>query len=270
MIPKRIKYAFKVLMNPVFYERALLNQIEIDKLRSKFLQVYKDHLTFAGDSLYTKHSADFINDAKFIESYELGKKTCEGTVNFECDLRWRVHLVCWAATHAAKLEGDFVECGVFTGVFPRSIINYTDFNSLNKTYYLLDTFEGLSEKYSTEKEMEGSNVSYSGHANLFEEVTDTFKSFNTKIIKGTVPETLVEVDSQKIAYLSIDMNCVEPEVAALNYFWDKMVSGGIIVLDDFGYMNVSKEQQKAHLAFAKSKGVEILYFPTCQGLIIKP
>ncbi len=270
MIPKRIKYALKVLFNPVFYERAILNQIEIDKLRSQFLPLYKDHLTYSGDSLYTLHSADFLYNEKFIEAYRLGKETCKNTVNYDCDIRWRVHLACWAAMHASKLEGDFVECGVFTGVFPRSIIHYTDFNTLNKTYYLMDTFEGLSEKYSSEKEMEGSKISYSPHVKIYDEVKETFKNFNTKIIKGAIPETLSKVETNKIAYLSIDMNSVEPEIAALNYFWDKMVSGGIIVLDDFGYMNATKEQEKAHLAFAKSKGVEILYFPTCQGIIIKP
>lgn len=270
MFPKRIKYALDVLMNPVFYEKAVANQIEIDKIRSKFITLYKDHITYSGDSLYTMHSADFINDEKFKEAYELGIKTCKDTVYGNVDIRWRVHLVCWAAAHASKLDGDFVECGVFTGIFPRSIVHYTDFNSLNKTYYLLDTFEGLSEKYSTDKEMEGSKVLYSPHKDVYEQVKETFEPFNVKIVKGAVPETLAQVDTNKIAYLSIDMNAVKPEIAALNFFWDKMVSGGIIVLDDFGYMNQSKAQEKAHLEFAKSKRVEILYFPTCQGLIIKP
>ena len=129
----------------------------------------------------------------------------------------------------------------------------------------------MDPKYSSEKEMVKSDtIGYGAHTNVYERVKETFKDFNTKIIKGAVPETLPLVDTDKIAYLLIDMNCVMPEVEALNYFWDKMVSGGIIILDDYGYMNSQKDQKEAHDAFAKSKGVEILYFPTCQGMIIKP
>lgn len=105
---------------------------------------------------------------------------------------------------------------------------------------------------------------------LYEQVVETFKDFNVKIIKGPVPETLSEVDTQKVCYLSIDMNCVLPEIEALNFFWDRMVSGGIIILDDYGYANSSNDQKEAHDAFARSKGVMILTMPTCQGLLIKP
>ena len=49
-----------------------------------------------------------------------------------------------------------------------------------------------------------------------------------------------------------------------------MVSGGVIILDDYGYADSHTEQRMAHIAFAKSKNVEILTLPTCQGLILKP
>ena len=68
----------------------------------------------------------------------------------------------------------------------------------------------------------------------------------------------------------MDMNCVKPEFDALNFFWDKMVSGGIIILDDYGYANSTNDQKAIHDKFANSKGVKILSLPTCQGLLIKP
>jgi hypothetical protein len=100
-------------------------------------------------------------------------------------------------------------------------------------------------------------------------VKTIFKGMPAQIIKGTVPETLPECTAEKICYLSIDMNCAGPEIAAANYFWDKLVAGAVIVLDDYGFMG-HEEQQKAFDAFAKEKKVQILQLPTGQGIIFKP
>ena len=233
----------------------------------------KSQITYSNDLLYTFHNADFLKNPLFVESYELGKNTDGGTLLKNYDIQWRIHILCWAATHASKLEGDFVDCGVHTGIFARAVVNYIDFQLYNKKYFLLDTFNGLDEKYSNEKELKrNSSMGYDKEDSelLYKKVTDTFKDFNVKIIKGAVPESLKYVDSNKICYLSIDMNCIEPEIAALEFFWDKMVSGGIIILDDYGYANSTNDQKAAHDSFALSKNVEILTLPTCQGLLIKP
>ncbi len=113
-------------------------------------------------------------------------------------------------------------------------------------------------------------MNYEKRGDIYEKVKETFKDFNVKVIKGPVPETLSQVDSNKICFLSVDMNCVQPEVDTLNFFWDKMVKGGVIILDDYGYANSTNDQKAAHDEFAKSKGIKILSLPTCQGLIIKP
>jgi hypothetical protein len=233
----------------------------------------KHALTYSDDLLYTYHNADFMKDPKFMESYKLGKETDKNkTVLNNYDIYWRIHVLCWAANHVKDIKGDFVDCGVNTGIFSRAIINYIDFNKLNKTYYLLDTFEGLDERYSTERELNQSvNQNYVAHkTTLYEDVQRTFKGFNVRIIKGSVPDTLQYVDTNSVAFLSVDMNCVQPEIDALEFFWDKIVPGGIIILDDYGYGNQHNEQKLAHDAFAASKGVEVLSLPTCQGMIIKP
>lgn len=240
-------------------------------IKDRYHLLRKSDLTYASDWLYTYHNADFLNDPIFNEAYELGANTDNGLL-INTDIKWRVHVLCWAAKQASLLDGDFVDCGVSTGIFARSIIHYTDFNSLGKTYFLLDTFNGMDPKYSSEEELKMSKVlNYdSPNHNRYEEVKKTFAPFNTKIIKGSVPETLPLVNSDKIALLNIDMNAAIPEYEALNYFWDKIVSGGVIILDDFGYLKSHINQKKIHMKFAKEKGVEILHLPTCQGMIIKP
>lgn len=241
-------------------------------IKDKFHLLMKSELTYAKDWLYTYHNADFLHDPLFKESYRLAKETDKGLLLHNNDIEWRVHLLCWAAEHASKLEGDFVDCGVSTGIFPRAIIHYVDFNATGKTYYLLDTFTGMDPKYSSAEEMEKSQIlNYEDeHRDRYQEVKNTFEPFNVKIIKGSVPETLEQVKAEKIALLNIDMNAAIPEYEALHYFWDKMVSGGIIILDDFGYLKSHEAQKDIHVKFAAEKGVKILHMPTCQGLIIKP
>lgn len=108
-----------------------------------------------------------------------------------------------------------------------------------------------------------------GYQECYEFVKTIFANDNVEIIKGSVPETLSQVKTQKIAYLSIDMNCVEPEIAATEYFWEKMVSGGVVLLDDYGQQK-HIEQKKGFDEFALQKGAQVLSLPTGQGLIIKP
>ncbi len=266
-------------MNILNFLRSIFNKEKIQAANQINLNLEdyyllpKAKITYSNDLLYTFHNADFLKEPLFAESYELGKNTDGGTLLKNYDIQWRIHVLCWAAKHAMNLDGDFVDCGVHTGIFARAVMHYTHFEESSKKYYLLDTFNGLDNKYSSDKELERNilmGYDKEDSAQLYNQVVNTFKGFNVKIIKGTVPDTLLEVDSQKICYLSVDMNCVYPEVATLEYFWDKMVSGGVIILDDYGYANSTNDQKEAHDKFATSKGVKILTLPTCQGLLIKP
>jgi O-methyltransferase len=77
------------------------------------------------------------------------------------------------------------------------------------------------------------------------------------------------VTSDKIAFLHLDLNSAGPEIAAAEYFWDKMVPGAIMLLDDFGYGGF-EEQREAFVAFANRKGLSVLYSPVGPGMILKP
>jgi O-methyltransferase len=266
-----MRFVLKKLLAKLFGHQPPAPNGEINL--ADYILLPKAQVTYSNDLLYTFHNADFLKDPLFAESYELGKNTDGGTLLKNYDIQWRIHVLCWAARHAMHLEGDFADCGVHTGIFARAVINYVNFNSSSKKYYLFDTFKGLDAKYSSDQELERNRLmGYDKEDSnaLYQQVTNTFKDFNVKIIKGPVPETLSELDSDKISYLSVDMNCVAPEIAALEFFWDRVVSGGIIVLDDYGYANSTNDQKAAHDAFAASRNVQILTLPTCQGLIIKP
>jgi hypothetical protein len=76
------------------------------------------------------------------------------------------------------------------------------------------------------------------------------------------------VGASKIAYLHLDMNCSPPEVAAADYFWNRLVPGAFVLLDDYAYRGY-RAQKIAMDSFAASQQTEILSLPTGQGLLIK-
>jgi hypothetical protein len=65
------------------------------------------------------------------------------------------------------------------------------------------------------------------------------------------------------------MNNTAPEIAAAEYFWDRVTKGGIIVLDDYGWRK-HIHQKIAFDRFADEREVKVLSLPTGQGLIFKP
>ena len=107
------------------------------------------------------------------------------------------------------------------------------------------------------------------HTDVYETVREIFSNYpNVELIRGKVPDTLNDVQIDKVAYLSIDMNIAFPEIAAMMHFWDKMVVGGVVVLDDYCFGG-HEEQQDVFDEFTAELGVKVLTLPTGQGLIIK-
>lgn len=225
--------------------------------------------TYNTDGLMTWHNSDFQTDPRFESAYRLGEQTGSWKGR---QIPWRAYIGCWAADHVKHYEGDFVECGVNRGGFARAICEYVDFKSSKRTFYLLDTFRGLVEdQISDEEKRLGWNATKDGYyEECYDDVVATFREFpNVKIIRGMVPDTLPQVDSKRVCFLSIDMNCVAPEIAAAEFFWDKLVSGGIVILDDYGFA-AHIMQKRAFDEFAAKRQIQILSLPTGQGLIIKP
>ena len=105
---------------------------------------------------------------------------------------------------------------------------------------------------------------------VYDQARERFEEFDrVHLIRGAVPDTLNDVEVDRVAYLSLDMNCAGPEIAALRHFWPKLVSGGVVLLDDYAFRGF-EPQLKAHNELAGELGYSILSLPTGQGLILKP
>jgi len=221
-------------------------------------------------------NVSFLSDEKFLNAYQHGmdsghKIGRSRDSKEDIHIEWRVSINCWAAHHATLLPGDFVECGTNTGICALSICHYLNFNTIQKKFYLFDTFCGIPLEQASHKEMlNAENANNTIYEDCWEVTKRNFALFQgVKIIRGKVPDTLREVEIDKVAFLHIDMNIVYPEKCALDFFWDKLVPAGIILFDDYGWKG-HEEQKIAHDAFAASKGTVIFLLPTGQGLLIKP
>lgn len=103
--------------------------------------------TYQQDGLTTVHNNGFMWDSDFASAECAGAATGSWAKSIG-----GVHVILWAAYQCASVEGYFVECGTNKGGFSRTIVDYIDFTSINKDFYLLDTFEGLVDDLLTEDE----------------------------------------------------------------------------------------------------------------------
>lgn len=235
------------------------------------------HSVFWGDRLLTiDKSAGFMSDPAFSEAYQ----QIRGSHQYDQyrspqTIAWRLHTLVWAAKNGLALEGDFVECGVFKGDMSWMIAKTVDFAAVNKQFYLYDTFDGFSEKYSSNEDfpdhpgfIDMANKFYRD-AGLYQYVADRFKARqDVKVIKGVVPDILLEQCPEKIAFLHIDLNSPAAEIGALEVLFPRMSKGAVLVFDDYGWKQFHR-QKDAEDVYMQKLGYDIMELPTGQGMVIK-
>lgn len=243
----------------------------LDKIKELGLPFERMVYNSDGLSVWAK-SLDFMQEPKFQKAYSKGERSGHsfGDKSQPLHIEWRVHVAVWAAQQALKIKGDFVECGVNTGILSLAIADYLDFANSGRHFYLFDTFCGAPEEQLDEAERErGLRTNSELYPDVWEIVQKNFAPYpNMHLVRGMVPDTLTEVNIGEVAYLSIDMNVAYAELAAMEHFWPKLQPGAIVVLDDYGWEG--HELQRSGLdAFALRNSTSILTLPTGQGLMIK-
>ena len=217
-------------------------------------------MKYEADIVGSDGDISFMSHPDFVEAYnEVLKTDTRGYLGTQ-DIRWRIHFMLWGAKIASNIEGDFVDCGGGFGYFMSSIYKYLDFEKLDKTYFMFDSFSGHKpggvNPFTKYGDWHTDVVSNHGHKK------------NLKIVKGYLPETLNDVNIEKISLLSVDLNGVDAEIGCLDLLWDRISVGGMIILDDYGFPGCNP-QKVAHDHFFTSKNKLILTSPTGQGIVIK-
>lgn len=187
------------------------------------------------------------------------------------DIRWRAHMAVWAARHGLTLDGDFVEFGVNTGILSSMICRSLDFAKVRKTFYLFDTFSGIPEASTVEGSRHVAKLNAEFYPfDAFPVAQRTFADYpNVRLVKGILPGTIATVPIERIAFLSIDLNIAEYELASVQEVWDRVTPGAVILLDDYAWAG-HEAQYDGWNEFARSAGTSIASLPTGQGLMIRP
>lgn len=232
-------------------------------------ELFHGPVTYNMDGLASRFNADFMKDPRFAAAHAAGQSA--QPPGRENKMFWITHVVLWAADIGARLDGDFVECGVHYGFTARAVIDYTRFAGLPKTFYLLDTFRGPDAAQMSEAEKaDGTGALLTAFGDFHAVAEANFRPFpNVRLVQGLVPDTLPEVGAERIAFLHLAMGITAPTIAAAEYFWPRLASGAVMVLNDYG-SPVYHTQKLAFDRFAAERKVPLLSLPTGQALIVKP
>ena len=156
------------------------------------------------------------------------------------------HLKEEVAKFSSREDVCFVECGVAKGGALCLIAN----NANNKsTIYGFDSFSNMpdltKEDKNEERALKGNfnkqKGKYVGKKFAAEQdVINCFKHFNAsidnvKIVKGFIQDTLPDhIDTiNNIAVLHLDVDFYEATKYALEQLYDKVIPGGVIIIDDY-------------------------------------
>lgn len=167
--------------------------------------------------------------------------------------------------HRHDIRGAVAEAGVFKGQFSEKINRAFP----DRKLYLFDTFEGFDERdFSGEKE-KGENSLEA--AEYFNQTSEQFvlnrlpHPENAVIRKGYVPETLEGID-ENFCFVNLDLDLHDPTLAALEFFYDKIVDGGGILVHDFYNDYTFPNLKYGVMEFTKKRGLH--YFPIGDGLSV--
>ena len=154
-----------------------------------------------------------------------------------------------------KVEGDFVECGVWRGgnlILFQKLIEY--FSIKNKIIYGYDTFDGMTApsefdiyynkktaKYLMDKENKNENLEHTIHAicslnQVKKNIMSVSKNNCIKLIQGDVKKTLKIKKNlpKKISILRLDTDFYESTKIELEILFPRIQSGGVLIIDDYG------------------------------------
>jgi O-methyltransferase len=148
---------------------------------------------------------------------------------------------CWElwtlVGQTAKRSGGVLEVGVWRGGTGALIAKKVLSTGSNDPVYLCDTFEGVVKAGAHDADYKGGEHSDTSQ-HIVEDLLRTLGVSNTRILKGVFPDEtahLIDPNARfRLCHIDVDVYQSAKDVVA--WVWDRMVPGGIIVYDDYGFI----------------------------------
>jgi len=212
---------------------------------------------FADSFMAWGRNNSMLEDAPFVQAWQGSAESDSDTT-----IVWRRYVLATAAYHAVHLDGDFVECGCYRGVGIKTVVDYLGGTAFPRTFWGYDLFQHSPEMAHHAMPEHGPT--------LADTVRAKFADYpQVNIVQGEIPASFTGQLPERISYLHIDMNQPSAEIAALDVLFDRIVPGGILILDDYEWAMAYRGQKLAEDPWFEARGYRVMPLPTGQGLVIK-
>jgi hypothetical protein len=152
-----------------------------------------------------------------------------------------------------KIDGDFVECGVWRGGSSMmAALALKHFNNDSRAIFMYDTYEGMSKPGEFDSDLVHKHAEKEYQETLkddgisgwcystLDEVKDNmnrtgYPQEQITLIKGKVEDTIPATIPASIALLRLDTDWYESTLHNLEHLFPRLIKGGILILDDYGH-----------------------------------
>ena len=136
-------------------------------------------------------------------------------------------------------------------------------------HFAFDAFEGLPEPVEADRAESGQWWSAGDLKTDRDRVERLLKPFpHARIEVGWIPERFPEVEDRQFRLVHIDVDLFEPTSNSIEFFFPRLVPGGVLLLDDHGVMSCPGARKAAVEYFATS-GDPIIELPSGQAIVWK-
>ena len=173
--------------------------------------------------------APWLNDAEFQTIYNKAKANTLVDTYRSYEL-WELA----EKIHQLNNTANFIEIGVWRGGTAAVIGRKLAMLQSTVDFFLADTFSGVVKA-------SGKDAYYSGgeHADASKEIVDTLLAgiySHYKVLVGIFPEDTAHLinENAQFGYCHIDVDVYDSARDVVDWIWPKMITGGVIIFDDYG------------------------------------
>jgi O-methyltransferase len=171
-------------------------------------------------------------DPEFCRTYDLVR-------NHTLVDRYRCFELWSLVEQAAKLEGALMEVGVWRGGTGTLIGRCAQLSNIEEPVYLCDTFTGVVKATERDAYYVGGEHADASREGV-EALGQRLNLDNLRILEGVFPEETARlVQHQKIRFCHVDVDVYESAAEVVAWVWPRLVIGGIVVYDDYGFPRTS-------------------------------